>query len=207
MALVGFLLLTGPGLVAVEAVGYTRGGYNSAFWASPLDEKLDHVLGHQWEWWWISIWGLVGLFLLSGGVLGFAYLLADAGAPVIAYVALGGFLVAVLAWVFGLIIQAAAVSEAAKQRQVNGITPMWLHPLWSAGFLAELVWIVGANISYALLGVAVLDTSLVANWAGWVMLVAGAVTSIGFLLARDGFPQLGYLLPAVAGVALLIAGI
>lgn len=204
MVLVGVLLLSGPILVAIEVVGYTRGGYNSAFWRSPLDEKLDHVSGHRWEWWWISVWGLIGLFSLSGGVLGLAYLLADAGAPTLAYVASGGFFVAVVAWVFGLIVQAASVSQAASQRAETGTTPPWLQPLWDAGFLAELVWIVGSNVAYALIGLAILETDLVADWAGWATLVAGAITSVAVLMARDGFPQLGYLLPAIAGIALLI---
>ena len=46
--LVGILLLSGVILLAVEAVGYVRGGYNSAFWKLPLDEKLDHVADHLW---------------------------------------------------------------------------------------------------------------------------------------------------------------
>jgi hypothetical protein len=204
MTTVGVLLLAGLVLVAVEAVGYTRGGYSSAFWRLPLDDKLDHVAEHRWEWWWISVWGLVGLFLMSGGVFGLGYLLADAGEPLLASVSLGGFVVAVLAWVWGLLVQASAVSEAAKQRADTGTTPPWLHPLWNGAFIAELSWITGANLAYALIGVTILQTGLVADWAGWVALVAGGLIAVGVLITREGFPQLGYLLPAAIGIALLI---
>lgn len=204
MIVVALLLLSGVALIAVEAVGYTRGGYNSAFWRLPLDEKLDHVAEHRWEWWWISVWGLVGLFLLTGGVFGVGFLLADAGEPILAYVAVGGYTVAALAWVHGLIVQAAAVSEAAKQRAETGTTPSWLHPFWNGAFAAELLWIGGANLAYALIGVAILQTDLVAEWAGWVALAGGVVIAGGVLIAREGFPQLGYLPPAAIGIALLI---
>jgi hypothetical protein len=207
MVLVGILLLSGFALIAVESVGYVRGGYNSAFWRLPLDEKLDHVGEHRWAWWWISIWPLVGLFTLSGGVLGFVYLLADAGEPVLAYVGLGGYVVSVAGWVFGLIVQTAAVSEASKQRAEAGVTPAWMHPLWNAAFLAEGLWIVGSNIAYSVVGVAILQSGVVADWAGWVALVGGVLTAVVVLIIRDGAPQLGSLIPAVIGIALLIESV
>lgn len=204
MTLVGVLLLSGLALIAVEAVGYVRGGYNSAFWRLPLDEKLDHVAANRWEWWWVSIGGLVELLLVTSGAFGLGYLLADAGEPVLAAAAIGGYTVAAMAWLYGLIIQAAAVSEAARQRVDAGATPTWLHPLWNGAYVAELVWITGANLSYALLGVAILQTDLVADWAGWLSLFGGVITAAGVLIAREGAPQLSYLVPAVIGVALLI---
>ena len=204
MVLVAILLLSGLGLVAVESVGYVRGGYDSAFWKLPLDDKLDHVEGHRWEWWWVSVWGLVGLFLLSGGMFGLTQLLAEAGEPVLASAALGGYVVAVLAWVIGLTIQAAAVSEAARQRADTGTTPSWLHPFWNGAYFAELSWITGANLAYVLIGVTALRTGLVSGWAGWITLIGGIVIATGVLITREGFPQLGYLPPAVIGIALLI---
>ena len=204
MVLVAFLLLSGLVIVGVETVGYFRGGYDSAFWRLPLDAKLDHVVAHRWEWWWISVWGLIGMFVITGGMVGLGYLLAEAGEPVLAAVAVGGYLVAAVTWVFGLIIQAAAVSEAAKQRADSAETPAWLHPLWNGAFFAELSWISGANVAYALIGVAILRTDLVPGWAGWVTLIAGIAIVAGVLITRDGFPQLGYLPPAVIAIALLI---
>ena len=207
MTLVGVLLLSGLALLGVESVGYVRGGYDSAFWKLPLDDKLDHIAAHRWEWWWISMWGLVGLFLLGGGVFGLGYLVADAGEPVLASVAVGGFAVAALAWVNGQIVQAASVSEAAKQRSETGVTPGWLHASWNGAFVAELSWLVGANLAYAVMGAAILRTDFVADWAGWVALIGGVLIAIGVLVAREGFPQLGYLPPAVIGIAVLVESI
>ncbi len=207
MILVGVLLLSGLLLVAVEAVGYSRGGDNSAFWKLPLDAKLDHVSDHRWEWWWISIWGLVGLFLVTGGVSGLTFLLADAGEPVLAFVALGGYLVALFAWVFGIIVQGASVSQAAEEKAETGETPAWLPPIWTAGYVAEAVWVIGANLAYALLGVAVLGTGLVAAWAGWLAIVAGVLIPVAVVVARTGFPQLAFFVPTIIGIALLLENV
>jgi hypothetical protein len=204
---IGVLLISALALQAVEGVGYRRGRFGSAFWRLPLDDKLAHVADHRRDWWWISIWGLVGLFLMSGGVFGLAYLLADAGAGTTAYIALGAFAVAVFSWVFGQTVQAASVPSAATQQAETGATPAWIHPLWDAGYLAEGVWVIGANLAYAVFGIAILQTDLLAGWAGWVSLIGGVLIPVVVLVVRDGFPQLGILLPAVIGVAVLIAAV
>lgn len=204
MVFVGVLLLAGLVLIAVEAVGYQRGGYNAAFWKLPLDDKLDHVSRHRWEWWWVSIWELVGLFFMTGGMFGLVSLLADDGEPVLAYVALGGYVVALFAWVLGLIIQASSISQASRQRSETGVTPPWIHPMWEAGYLAEGVWVIGANLAYVVVGLAILQTTLVADWAGWVSVVGGGVIAVLVLATRAGFPQLAILVPAAIGIALLL---
>ena len=204
MVLVGALLSSGIALMAIESVGYSRGGYNGAFWRSPLDEKLDHVSAHRRDWWWISIWSLVGLFTVTGGVFGLAGILADAGQPVLAYVSLGGYSIAAAGWLFGLSVQTGAVSEAAKQRAETGATPAWLHPLWNAAYLTEIVFIAGSNLAYSLMGLGILRSDLVADWAGWLALVGGLLIAVIVLAMREGFPQLAYILPAVIGIALLI---
>jgi hypothetical protein len=207
MILVGVLLVSGFALIAVEAVGYTKGGYNSVFWRLPLDEKLDHVAGNGWAWWWMSIWTLVGLFSMSAGIFGLTILLADAGEAVLSYVALGAYVMALAAWVLGLTIQTSAVPIAAKQRAETGETPPWLSPLWTAAHVSEGVWIVGTNLAFSVFGVAMLGSGLVASWAGWVAVVAGVLIPVVVAAVRDGFPQLGVLIPAVIGVAALIEAV
>jgi hypothetical protein len=204
MLFVGLLLVSGLALVAVESVGYSRGGYDSAFWKLPLDDKLDHVVDHRWEWWWISIWELVGLFLMTAGMFGLAGLLGEAGSTTIHLVALGGYLIAAFAWVFGLIVQSASVSQAASQRSESGRTPSWIHPFWQAGYLAEGVWIVGANLAYTLIGLSILQTGLVAGWAGWSVVVGSGLIAVLVPITRGGFPQLAVLAPAVIGIAAII---
>lgn len=204
MVLVGVLLMAGIGVIAVEAVGYNRGGYNSAFWQLPLDDKLDRIVDHRWEWWWIAIWELVGLFLMTGGLAGLTALLVAEDEAVLASVAFGGYLVALFAWVSGLMGQTAAGTQAAAQRAESGATPSWIHPIWEAAYFAEGAWIVGSNLAYALIGVAILQSGIVAAWAGWATLGVGLMIPVAFLATRFGFPQLGVIVPFILGVALLI---
>lgn len=206
MLLTGLLLSSGLALVAVEAVGYTRGGYNSAFWKLPFDDKLDHVSEHTWEWWWISLWELVGLALVTGGMFGLAALLAEAGEAVLANVALGIYVGALIAWVVGALFQAAAVSQASKQRAETHETPAWIQPFWTAAWVGEASWIIGGNAAYAVFGIALLQTDLLASWVGWAAVVGGVAIAVVVGATRNGFPQLALLVPALIGFALIFKG-
>lgn len=207
MLLTGILLVSGIGVTLLESPGYWRGRFDSAFWKLPLDDKLDHVAARTRHWWWISIWSLVGLFLMSGGLAGLTWLLADQGEAELAFVAYGAYLVTLIAWVFGSIVQPAAVAQAAGQRAETGATPAWIHGFWDAGYLAEGVWVIGSNLAYALFGVAILQSGVTAPWAGWVALVAGLLIPLLVALSRFGFPQLGEVIPFVIGVAVIITSI
>lgn len=207
MILVGILLLSGLVLIAVEGVGYARGGYGSAFWRLPFDEKLSHISANVWDWWWINIWSMVTLFALTGGVFGLVHLLAVDGDGVLAYVAAGAYVAALIAWVWGLTMQAGAVTLAASRHEETGTAPDWIHPLWRVGYVAEGIWVIGANLAFAVFGLAILAGDLLPSWAGWAALVGGLLIPAGVVVARDGFPQLVLLVPAVIGVGLLVEGI
>jgi hypothetical protein len=207
MLLVGILLVSGLGMIIVESPGYNRGGYDGKFWKLPLDDKLDHVVENKKYWWWISVWGLVGVLLMTSGLMGFTYLLADAGEPVLAYVAIGGYLVALMAWVMGMVLQAPVIVKAATERADTGGTPGWLHPFWDTGYLAEGVWILGANLAYAVMGLAILQSGLVGTWAGWAALVLGLLIPIAIVITKAGFPQLAEVVPFIVGIALIIESV
>lgn len=207
MLLTGILLASVFALLLIESVGYRRGGFNGAFWQLSLDDKLDHVAKHDHDWWWVGSWSLVGLFLLTGGLSALTYLLADAGEPVLAFVGLGIYLVALIAWIYGLLFQTAGMSQAAKQRQETGVTPSWIHPLWYAGYLSEGGWVVGANIAYAVIGLAILNTGLLPGWAGWTAIAFGVLIPVGVAITKAAFPQLADLAPLVIGVAAIIEAV
>lgn len=204
MILVGVLLVVPMLLVAVQAVGYVRGRFNGEFWSLPLDEKLDRVAVKKWEWWWVAVWDLVGLFAMTAGMAGFIFLLADEGEGVLAFVSFGAYLVVLFCWVVGLIFQTAGMSRAATEKTESGSTPSWIHPLWDAGYLAEGSWVIGSNLAYVPLGIAIIRAGMPAVWAGWAAVALGGAIAVTVVAMRDGFPQL---VPLVVGVALLIAGL
>jgi hypothetical protein len=100
--------------------------------------------------------------------------------------------------------QTASASQAAVQRAESGATPKWIHPFWEAAYLAEGAWVVGSNLAYAVIGLAIILSGLVGAWAGWAALVIGILIPVVFLATRFGFPQLGLIVPFVLGVAVII---
>ncbi len=207
MLLIGILLMASIGLMTVESIGYRRGGFDSEFWKKPLDDRLEHVAEHTRDWWLVSIAELVGIFLMTGGLAGLTYLLATEGEGALAFAAFGGYLVALIAWVFALIAQTTTFSRAATNRAKTGETPAWIHPFWDAGYLAEGVWIVGSNLAFAGIGVAILQSGLLPAWSGWVAIALGILLPIVVLITRAGFPQLGGLVPFIIGIAAIIESV
>jgi hypothetical protein len=202
MTLVGVLLVSGLSASLVGSLSL-RSGYNSAFWRLPLDEKLDHIATQLRAWWWMSIWELVGLFALTGGILGLTWLLVDVGEPVLAFVAVGVYTVALIPWMFGLTFQAAGVARAARSRGETGRTPEWLQASWDTAFMGEMTWVLGSNVGHAVFGLALVQTTLVASWVGWLAFGVALAVITSVAIVRDGFPQLGSLVPLIIGVALL----
>lgn len=200
--LVGILLVLGLGASLVGSLSLGA-GYNSAFWRLPMNEKLDHIFNQRRAWWWMSLWELVGLFAMTAGLAGLTWLLVDGGEPVLASVAVGSYVVALIPWQFGLIFQTAGVSRASRSRAETGRTPDWLQPLWDTAYLGEIIWIVGANLAHAIFGLALVQTALVAPWVGWAGLALALVIIASVAIFRDGFPQLGGIVPLLFGIALL----
>ncbi len=204
-ARLGILLLLIVPLFAAESVGYTRGGYNSRFWALPLDEKLDHVAAHPREWLWIGAMWIPMLAVATAGLTAFSLLLAQAGQGTLAGIGMGAFLLGALAWLTGVILQVALVSRAATVRRDTGTTPGWLQPFWSAGLWFEGGFILLSNLAYVAWGVAMVQSGFPAEWAGWASIALASLIVVSVLAARQGFPHLGLFVTAVLGVALVIA--
>ena len=76
--------------------------------------------------------------------------------------------------------------------------------MWDACYLAEWVWVIGANLAYVLIGWAILQSGLVAAWAGWAAIVLGIGILVAIALVRDLAPQLSLLVPFIVGIALLV---
>jgi hypothetical protein len=60
------------------------------------------------------------------------------------------------------------------------------------------------NTALLLYGVAVVRTSLLAHWAGWISIVVSALLLLWFARWRDGIPALYHAVPCLLGVLLLL---
>ena len=204
MLVTGLLLISGVVVLVIQTPGYRRGGFDGSFWKLPIAHQLDRIGEKSREWWWIAGWSVVGVVLMTGGLASLVSLLGEAGEPALSFSGLGLYLVAMAAWMFGLAVSYAAMSEAAKQKAETGETPSWVAPLGSAAYVAEATWVIAANIAYVFLGAAVLASGLLPAWAGWSAIGIGSALALLVLLARSGFPQMSDLAPFVLGVAAIL---
>ncbi len=201
---VGILLLLIVPLLFIEFPAYTRGRYTKQFWNLDLDDKLDHI-GAQPEYWtrmgvaWLPI-----LTLLAAGMTGFAFQLAERDTGVVAFAALGGFLLGTFAWLVGVIIQTIGMRSAAQIRRETGTTPDWLAVAWTTAWWSELTFVLSANLAFVAWGIIMIDTGFPATWMGWTAVIIGALAIGIVLFVREAFPQLGVLVPVILGVALVI---
>lgn len=205
MLLVGVLLVGGLVVPALGGtVAYVRSGYSGDFWKLARDEKLYHVAANGRGWWVLSVSQFVGLLLLTSGLAGLTHLFSEAGEAILGFVAFGAYLLALMTWILGLTVQTATIPSAAKQQAATGEMPAWVHGSFDIGYLAEAVWVIGANLAYAVIGVAILGSGLLAAWAGWLALALAVMIPVSAIATKYWFPEMSLLVPFVTGIALVV---
>ncbi len=205
--LVGFILLLLVPLLVADGVIEMRGRYNSAFWTSDLDRKLDHIPGYARHWVWVGIGMILLLAAATAGLSAFSVLLGQAGEETLAAIALGFFLLGAFGFVAAIFLQFGPVELAARVRRDTGATPGWLEPMWTASGWAETTYIILASLAYVVWGLGMVNSAFPSAWAGWASIAIGGLSVVGVMIApaRFGFPQLPLLVPIVVGVALVIS--
>lgn len=205
--LVGFILLLLVPLLVADGVIEKRGRYNSAFWTSDLDGKLDHIPGYARHWVWVGIGMILQLAAATAGLSAFSVLLGQAGEGALAAIALGFFLLGAFGFVAAIFLQFGPAVLAARVRRDTGATPEWLEPMWTAARWAETAYIILASLAYVVWGLGMVSSGFPSAWAGWASIAIGGSSAVGVMIApaRLGFPQLPLLVPIVGGVALVIS--
>lgn len=202
--IVGIVLLAVVPFVAADAVSGLRAGFDNAFWAQPLDAKLERIPGSRDAWQRLGIvWIFIGV-LLAGGLTAFTFQLAGEGETAWAAIGLGAFLPAALAFGPAAALMVATVAEAADRRAETGRTPAWVQPAWRSTWWLERTFVIGANLAYVAWGVGIVRTGFPAEWAGWVAIVSGALIAAWASLRESFFQHMVLLTPIVLGVALLL---
>lgn len=199
---VGIILVLPVFLIVVETVGYRGSPFGkSAFWRLSLDEKLDLIVVHERAWRrTYAVW-LPQLGVMTAGMAGVAYLLADP----IAWVGFGLFVVGVASWLMAATITPTAMTAAARVRQDTGETPAWVHPFWQAGWVQEVTWVVAGNLAGAAYGASVVRTGLLPHWLGWAVVAVGLAEVTVATITREVFPHMVLPIPIALGIALLVS--
>jgi len=202
--IVGVVLLAVVPFVVWDAVSSLLAGFDNAFWARSLDDKMDYIPDRQAAWHRLGIvWIFIGV-LLSAGFMAFTFQLASEGEPVWAAIGFGTFLPVAVALFLGATLMVATVADAAEDRRKTGSIPGWAQPVWRTAWWLERAFVIGANLAYVAWGIAIVATGFPAVWAGWVAIVSGALIAIWASLRNYFFQHMALLTPIVIGVALLL---
>jgi len=199
-AITGWVLLAVVPLVVWDGAGGMRAGFDSAFWAKPLPEKLPLIADRRRAWDRLSLVWLPITVLLSAGLTAFAFQLAGTEDGVWGLLGLGVFLPLATVFMGTISLMATTIGRAAA----DGSVPAWAEPVWQASGWVERAFVIGANLAYVSIGVGVVASGYPAEWAGWVAIASGAGIALWASLRDYFFQHMTLITPLSLGVALLL---
>ncbi|HSM02362.1 MAG TPA: hypothetical protein VK960_08000 [Acidimicrobiia bacterium] len=198
--IIGLVLLAVVPLVVVDAVGGMRAGFDNAFWARPLAEKLPLIAQRRRVWDRLSlIWVPINLLLMAG-LTAFAFQLATTEEGVWGALGVGVFIPVATAFIAVVLLMAATIGRAAE----DGSVPAWSEPAWQATGWIERTFVIGGNLAHVSIGVGIVASGHPAEWAGWVAIVSGALLAIWASLRDYFFQHMVLIAPLALGVALIL---
>ena len=196
----GWVLLAVLPLVVWDGVGGMRAGFDNAFWAKPLSDKLPLIAEQRRVWDRLSLIWLPITALLVAGLTAFAFQLSATGDGVWGVLGLGVFIPVATVFMATIPLMATTIGRAAA----DGSVPAWAEPVWQASGWLERAFVVGANLAYVSMGVGIVASGYPAEWAGWVAIVSGALLAVWASLRDYFFQHMTLVTPLALGVALLL---
>jgi len=194
----GWLLLVVP-LMVVEATAYVPAGFDSAFWALPLAEKLPRIAAEEHRWLrmarvWIVIPVVVAAGLLAGSVVAL-------GVDVWVWLGTGIALVCAAVAVLMFATQGAAAIAAARR----GTAPDWLEATWGVLSDVERTYVVGTSVASVLIGIGLTDGAVLGTWVAWSMIAAPGLVAASALITGFFFPHMALLGPLILAVGMMLS--
>ena len=202
-AVVGAILVAGT---VVFTVGAARWRLD---YEKPLAESLPLIHSDRRRWVWIQAWMLAAMFVSTAGVAGFAVIVpdgTDSALPAVmaAVIHALGALCMVVSVTFALTV----TPWAAERTVAHGSVPegYTAYRAW-AGWL-YVVHMIASYTAFTLLGAAVLASSSMPHWTGWLGIGLGVGCLIGFVATRFAGPFnppiLAHTVTGLLGVVLLV---
>ena len=170
----GLVLLAVVPLVVWDGVSGMRAGFDNAFWAKPLREKLPLIAAERRVWDRLSLNWLPITALLVAGLTAFAFQLAATEDGVWGILGLGAFVPLATMFMATVPIMAATIGRAA----VDGSVPAWAEPVWRMSGWVERAFVIGANVAYVSIGIGIVASGYPAEWVGWVAIGSGGLLAV-----------------------------
>lgn len=145
----------------------------------PLAEALRVIHGDRRRRAWIHLWMIPAMFVTAAGVAGYAAVVGDGDAAVIALMAAVVYAMGAVCWIASLAFRLTVVPWAAERTVEDGSPPEGFAALdhWAGSLY--VVHMASAYATFAILGWAVLAAGELPRWTGWL----GVGWGLGFLIA------------------------
>ena len=176
-------------------------------WASvPARDFYESIAVHPGWWRWVNRCFALGIVMTAFGLTALKLALTDAGDRVFAELGWTSFLIGALLWLVLFTFNRSMAIWAAEVTPSQGSMPATFEawPKWMERIV--LIYMILAYTSLAFYGIALLNTGLLASWAGWVALVVGLAGAASVILWGSGFaiPLLIHIVPFLIGILLLL---
>lgn len=195
-------ILFAPG-ISLYMLVRDKGGTN--IFGQPPHEWLRLVYEHPRPWFWatVSFIGailstLFGLDLLAG-------LLRGAGDPGFSGVGLVAFAIGTVLWIVQLAARLTVHPWAGNELMTKGAIPEAYMPIsrWNGAMFTIFSYLCFGGV--LLFGAAILATTLLPQWVGWVTLIYSLGGLILHAIKGDSLPILHHQMPALIGIVLLLS--
>jgi hypothetical protein len=205
--------LTGV-LLILSGISFAIGGTlpvvgergNAGIFTLPVREHLLAVAGNAAAWRWANVFMGAAAVLLLVGLTMLTTILEGGGERMLSRLGLVGWLVAAVLWVIFSAFRAVVTISAAQETTATGTVPPYYEPLgqW-AGALFYIYAVVGF-LALTAYGGSLLQSGLVAGWAGWATIAFSLGLLVLFLVMGDTLPGFHYFPPLLIGILLLVRG-
>jgi hypothetical protein len=173
----------------------------------PLAEALPAVNKRRRRWIWIHCWMVAGTLVSLAAITSLVQLLRREGGELLSTAGLVAFGLGCLGFLVALVIRLTATTRAAGEAVRTGAVPVAYRPRHRVATALYVAHMLLSYATFALLGSAMLGSSLFPNWLGWIGIGGGAVAFAGFTLLRGGPfapPILAHTYGLLVGIVLLL---
>lgn len=186
----------------------------SVFGTASTEQFLEIIGTNPGAWRRSAAWLAAGTILNTVGFGLIALLTAEAGAPLLSMSGLLVFLNSTIAWITGMAFRMSVETLAAENFTESKRIPNWFEPIQVWNTAMGMIYMELGYIATMTIGVALLQSSLLPGWIGWLTLVLGASGAVSIVTTRPKYPGTEYsiaavpfwlhIMPFIIGAALII---
>lgn len=180
------------GLLIVGAAIFWVGA--TTFPGMSLEEIAANRAAHMWT----SGTFLLAVFITLAGLALFTLALREAGDRVLSVLGLLAFAFGSVFWTMHVAFRLTVMAWAAEEFSRTAMSPAWFQPWRDWSGLLFGIYSVLANLALVAYGGAILETGLLARWAGWTCVVLGLLAAPFF-----GPPLFIHIAPWLVGILLV----